>query len=313
MKEYKWYNLLRRKIHNISDTEEPVRAMGTQTLSTRKQREKEHFEGIGIYLLDFLAECETKAQRTQRTHLLKCWDKHFRHIPESLYKDKVILDACCGNPRNVAFFKARGAKTAVGCDISMKIMKRGLEEAATCVYDSEFEVDARGTNCVQGDSESLPFKDSSFDTLFCFQSLHHLVKENFMLEAARVLRDGGVIFISDPNGGHPLRGLANYVGRKAKVLTWDERSITPSTVAKLLQKQGFEIESRHFLNFFSETYFLLTAIIGEAFPLLMRFLRRAMPLFNFLDNTMERTLFPALPFLSWRMVFVARKNGAPAS
>ncbi|MFH1539908.1 MAG: methyltransferase domain-containing protein [bacterium] len=285
--------------------------MGTQTLSGRKQREKEHFEGIGIYLLNFLNECGTESQRTQRTHLLKCWDKHFQYIPESLYKDRVVLDACCGNPRNVAFFKARGAKTAVGCDISMKIMRRGLERDSTCVYDAEFEVDARGTNCVQGDSESLPFKDESIDTVFCFQSLHHLVKENFLAEAARVLRGGGALFISDPNGSHPLRGLADYVGRKAKVLTWDERSMEPSSISELIEKQGFEIESRHFLNFLSETYFLLTAIVGESTPRLMRFLRRAMPFFNFLDGILERTLFPALPSLSWRMVFVARKKYSP--
>lgn len=53
-------------------------------------------------------------------------------------------------------------------------------------------------NFVQGDVHNLPFKDNSFDKVYCRYILEH-VKDplNVLLEAKRVLRNGGEIFIQE--------------------------------------------------------------------------------------------------------------------
>lgn len=63
-----------------------------------------------------------------------------------------------------------------------------------------------GRSC-QGDAESLPFRDSSFDLVFCQQLIEHVVfPERVLAEIARVMRPDGILLLSAPNrlGRHAL-------------------------------------------------------------------------------------------------------------
>jgi ubiquinone/menaquinone biosynthesis C-methylase UbiE len=46
----------------------------------------------------------------------------------------------------------------------------------------------------------LPFKDEEFDNIFCLSTIHHIasteLQKEFLTEARRVLKNGGVIFVS---------------------------------------------------------------------------------------------------------------------
>lgn len=61
-------------------------------------------------------------------------------------------------------------------------------------------------------AESLPFADNSFDAVLIVAVLHHL---DFPLrgldEAARVVRPGGRIFVSEPHGSVVLRALLRFL------------------------------------------------------------------------------------------------------
>ena len=100
---------------------------------------------------------------------------------------KDILDAGCGAGYGTAVFPSSASVTAA--DISADAVQHARE--------------AFGRPCVrflQASCESLPFANASFDLVTAFEVIEHLEKwHQFVLEAARVLRESGVLLVSTPN------------------------------------------------------------------------------------------------------------------
>lgn len=85
---------------------------------------------------------------------------------------------------------------AIGIDLSLHACRMGSSRVP-------------GRLC-QADAESLPFRDACFDLVFCQQIIEHVVyPERVLAEIARVLRPGGLLFLSAPNrlGRHTLPKL----------------------------------------------------------------------------------------------------------
>lgn len=69
------------------------------------------------------------------------------------------------------------------------------------------------------DATSLPFEDSSFDAVFSFIMLHHVIKwEEAMGEAARVLRPGGRLIAYDVLNGRIMRLLHQVQGSYHRIM-----------------------------------------------------------------------------------------------
>lgn len=270
-----------------------------------KERERAHFGGEGVYLLSFLERDGGAFGRFIIRWTLKVWDRHLAFARPEWLLGRDALDASCGNPRSVAWFAQMGARLAAGCDISAAMLRRGLERGRAWAFGREM---APAKNIFAADSERLPLRDASFDTIFIMQSLHHLDQAAFFAEAARTLRPGGVLFISEPNGGHPLRRVADRVGRAAGVMSRDERARPPAEITAGLRAAGFRIAETHAMNFLAELYFLFTALVELRSPALAAALRLGLIPLHAMDLLLEKTIGRLLPSLAWRIVIVGVKN-----
>ena len=89
-----------------------------------------------------------------------------------------------------------------------------------------------------GESESLPWRDASFNYIFCVDSFHHYPNGKKVLrEFRRVLTPTGRLLLADPTAPFLLRAILNsLIGlmRMGDVQMYDRRKITT-----LLQTCGF--------------------------------------------------------------------------
>jgi methionine biosynthesis protein MetW len=76
-----------------------------------------------------------------------------------------------------------------GVDISKKQLKRARKHVDYI-------------KCVNVDSEKIPFEDSKFDLVIVSELLEHLfTPEKVLFEAVRLLKKGGLLFLTYPNSG----------------------------------------------------------------------------------------------------------------
>jgi ubiquinone/menaquinone biosynthesis C-methylase UbiE len=103
---------------------------------------------------------------------------------------RTILDVGCGTGR----FAARALRHLAGArvwglDLSSGMLDRCQERCLQ--FDRRLQI-------VQGDSQRLPFADSTFDAVTCAHSFHHYPhQERVAREMHRVLRPGGRLVIVD--------------------------------------------------------------------------------------------------------------------
>lgn len=270
-----------------------------------KTREREHFDNLTANPLAFLEKDQTALQKLAIRFLLSRWDGSLKYIPADALEGKTALDACCGNPRIVSWMASRGA-TAFGCDISIKMLTMGNARGVSYALDRQTPLSP--VRWAVADCERLPFADSSFDTITCFQAYHHVNHETFLAECRRVLKPGGRIVISDPNGDHPLRSLATWTGRRMKLLSDDEKSSGRGEVISQLRAAGFEIDQCYSINFFSEIVFLIEELLRPRRPILSAVLRASLLFFYPLDSLLDLTLYKIFPNLAWRNIFLGTKK-----
>lgn len=103
---------------------------------------------------------------------------------------KKILDIGCGSGDLLCAFKSLGLQVK-GVDISSKAIKIAGEK-----------VDQVNVYACDVAKERLPFKGKFFDIVTAVEVVEHLSCEtNFFKEAFRVLKPGGLFFMTTPNHG----------------------------------------------------------------------------------------------------------------
>lgn len=104
--------------------------------------------------------------------------------------DETLLDIGCGTGQFAATALSRFPRLNVwGIDLSAKMLDQGL---------SRRHAWAGRLHVTRGDSERLPFHDSSFDVVTCSHSFHHYPRQAAVVaEMFRVLRPNGKLLILD--------------------------------------------------------------------------------------------------------------------
>ncbi len=143
------------------------------------------------------------------TQTLKSWDnifaqqgKVFTEPHEDLpnfvrslldARANTVLDLGCGTGRHVLYLAKRGF-SVFGLDISPE----GLKITQQCLREEGLDAELR----LQNMTEKLPYHDGFFDAVLSTQVIHHgdiATIKGIVKEVSRVLKKGGVVFISVPS------------------------------------------------------------------------------------------------------------------
>ena len=122
------------------------------------------------------------------------FDNFKKYILESKNKKIKILDVGCGNGRLIKFLDELNINYEYfGIDNSISQIKNAIKN-----FDNK-----KNIKFLEADILNIPFNNNEFDYIFCIATFHHLPsnenKNNALREMRRVLKEGGIIFMTNWN------------------------------------------------------------------------------------------------------------------
>lgn len=134
-------------------------------------------------------------------------EKHFCHPLNTAWLMRYagprarILDFGCGYGRSLSELQTGGYMNMIGIDFSFRMLSRCRSQIP----------DAR---LIQNDGQSIPLQGHSVDVVLLFAVLTCIPQDeeqrNLLREISRVLRPGGLVYVSDLFLNHDLRNLERY-------------------------------------------------------------------------------------------------------
>jgi len=104
----------------------------------------------------------------------------------------IVADIGCGSGV-VLEAVARKANTVIGIDISEICLKKARERLKRVNHDNWL--------VIKGDAERIPIADKSVDIVYSFEVLEHIFDPPAVIrEMSRIIRPGGMLILSLPNG-----------------------------------------------------------------------------------------------------------------
>jgi len=139
----------------------------------------------------------------------------------------VILEAGCGIGSVCRYLSMKTRGIVVGCDISLVGLRMAMAERS------------ENTQYLRADVRRLPFRDKSFDAVLSLGVIEHMEDPTEpVAEIGRVLKGGGITFISTPNAYCYHHRITRFI--KSRLGVWQlgtERSFTANHLTCLLRNQ----------------------------------------------------------------------------
>lgn len=198
----------------------------------------------------------------------------------------LILEGGCGMGQYVIALRARGYN-CIGIDFAKKTIERIKQ------YFPDLPVEA-------GDVCSLSLTDNSLDAYISLGVVEHFQKgpHDALLEAARVLKPGGVLLVSVPHAFKWRRLTASPEGTELpEEAVFYQYAFTPSEFREILETSGFSVIAEYGY----ETHF--------AFRIKYRWFRNILgqyPRIRHLDLLLDR--IPLVKNLARMHVYIATRN-----
>lgn len=148
------------------------------------------------------------------------------HLPPN---SRRVLDLGCGT----GFFLAeldQKRPGAIGLDISHAMLRVSEQYVP-------------GARLVTADAEKLPFRERSFDAIFCKGSLHHTRDHiGFLANCRRALSKDGVLIMSEPcNDNFLIRWARAAMYKISPHFHPDDRGFKKDEIVALMERAGFEL------------------------------------------------------------------------
>ena len=149
-------------------------------------------------------------------------------------KDARVVDIGCGDGSLVRLMARHGARVFGVDNSDLQLAKaRAAKPAGNEVY-------------YDGRAEALPFDDACIDVAMFFNSLHHVPAKNMtaaLIEAVRVLKPGGILYVSEPLAFGPHFDLMQPVHDETQVRAEAQKAIAGAETLGL--KRINEIRHTH--------------------------------------------------------------------
>lgn len=177
---------------------------------------KEKFEKD--YSLSQIAPFDSNATKDSIDYFDKLADLRLSLIKE-YGRNKCVLDTGCASGEYL--FKIKDIiKNGVGIDYCGQF----INEASL----NKIKLNVRNLNFVSANARKMPFKNESFELIFCFAMLYYIPQvEDVILESSRLLKNDGIAIFEFGN----KRSLNIFVANEYK-----EHAVTLGTTIKNMKK-----------------------------------------------------------------------------
>jgi 2-polyprenyl-3-methyl-5-hydroxy-6-metoxy-1,4-benzoquinol methylase len=141
-----------------------------------------------------------------------------------------VLDVGCGGGALVRQLAERGAH-ATGVEISEHQLGHARDHGVG--------------RFVVGRAEDLPLDDDSFDVVLFMRSLHHVPEPSMLpalVDARRVLRPGGVVYVAEPLAEGDYFELVRIVDDETEVRAAAQRAVAQADRARLTRLRTLEYD-----------------------------------------------------------------------
>lgn len=131
------------------------------------------------------------------------------------------------------------------------------------VYDSAIKFAQKKypyLNFIKADAHQLPFRESAFDLVICYETIEHVADPSLVLkEMRRILKKDGTAILAMDSGNLMFR-IVWWFWERTKGRVWNGAHLHPfhhDELEKIIKKSGFKIHQKKFSHLGMEVLFIL--------------------------------------------------------